>query len=102
LCKENKTIWISGRNLDVAENKRTKITVEINNREYTIVGTESEKHVKLVADLVNEKMSEIYQGNKHLDTTKLAVLTAINTMNDYLKLQEEYDELLTLIEEENK
>jgi len=90
----------SGRNIDVAENKKTKVTVEINNREYTIVGTESEAHVQLVADLVNSKMTEIHGTNEHLDTTRLAVLTAINTMNDYIKLKEEFDELLTLIEEE--
>ncbi|MBO1002710.1 cell division protein ZapA [Pseudogracilibacillus auburnensis] len=86
----------------MAENKeRTKISVKINKRTYTIVGTESKDHVELVAKLVNNKMDEIYQANKHLDTTKLAVLTAINTMNDYLKLKEEYEELLTLLEEEN-
>lgn len=86
--------------MDVAENKRTKVIVEIKDRQYTIVGTETKEHVQLVAELVNNKMTEIHQGNKHLDTTKLAVLTAINTMNDYLKLKEEFDELLTLIEEE--
>lgn len=86
----------------LTDKKRTRITVEIRNREYTIVGTESREHVQLVADLVNEKMTDIHQGNKHLDATKLAVLTAINTMNDYIKLKEEFDELLTMIEEENK
>lgn len=86
----------------MAEKKeRTKISVEINKKTYTIVGTESKEHVELIAKLVNEKMNQIYQANKHLDTTKLAVLTAINTMNDYVKLKEEYEELLTLLEEEN-
>ena len=46
-------------------------------------------------------MDEIYHANKHLDSTSLAVLTAINTMNDYLKLKEEYEELLQLLEEES-
>lgn len=84
----------------MAEEKKTKINVEIRHRQYTIVGTESKEHVQLVADLVNEKMSEIHEANKQLDTSKLAVLTAINTMNDYIKLQEEFDELMTLIEED--
>lgn len=80
--------------------ERTKISVTINKRTYTIVGTESKQQVELVAKLVNDKMDEIHQANKHLDSTSLAVLTAINTMNDHLKLQEEYDALLTLLEEE--
>ena len=82
------------------KDERKRIEVEIHKRKYTIVGKESRERLELVASLVNEKMSEIHESNKHLDTTKLAVLTAVNTMNDYLKLKEEYDELITLIEEE--
>jgi cell division protein ZapA len=39
-------------------------------------------------------MDEIHAANKELDTAKLAVLTAVNSMNDYLKLKEEYAKLL--------
>lgn len=87
-----------GGTFGVAE--RNKVTVTINKRTYTIVGKESREHVELIARLVDEKMMEIYDSNKHLDSTKLAVLTAINTMNEYLKLKKEYEELLTLLEEE--
>ena len=80
--------------------ERNKVSVTINKRTYTIVGRESQEHVELIAKLVDDKMQEIYASNKHLDSTKLAVLTAINTMNEYIKLKEEFDELLTLIEEE--
>lgn len=80
--------------------EKNKVTVTIHNRTYTIVGNEPEEHVKLVARLVDEKMQEIYEANKHLDSTKLAVLTALNTMNDYIKLKEEHEELLKLLEEE--
>ncbi|HLR53195.1 MAG TPA: cell division protein ZapA [Pseudogracilibacillus sp.] len=79
---------------------KMKISVEIYNRTYTIVGSEPREQVEQVAQLVNEKMEEIHEANKHLDTTKLAVLTAVNTMNDYVKLEEEYNELLQLIEED--
>ena len=89
-----------GRNVSVTEKKRTKITVNIHKKTYTIVGTESKERVELIAKLIDEKMNEIYEANKHLDTTRLAVLTAINTMNDYLTLKEDYDELITLLEED--
>lgn len=80
--------------------ERKKVTVTINKRTYTIVGNEPEEQVQYVAQLVDEKMMDIYHANKHLDSTKLAVLTALNTMNEYVKLKKEYDELLSLIEEE--
>lgn len=81
--------------------RQTKISIEINKRKYTIVGDESESHVRLVGEMVDKKMEEIHQKNRHLDTSNIAVLTAINTMNDYLKMKEEYDELIKLIEEDS-
>lgn len=87
------TICLVGGNSVTQDNKK-KITVEIQNTSYTIVGTESASHVRLVASLVDQKMSEIKEMNHHLDTKMLAVLTAVNTMNDYLKLKEEYATLL--------
>ncbi|WP_010099071.1 cell division protein ZapA [Ornithinibacillus scapharcae] len=73
---------------------KTRVTVEIRNRSYNIVGDEDASHVKLVASLVDQKMREIHEMNPSLDTASLAVLTAINTMNDYLLLKEDYATLI--------
>lgn len=78
----------------MTERKKSRINVEIYNKTYTIIGDESNRHVELVASLVDQKMNEIHRHNKHLDASKLAVLTAVNTMNDYLKLKEDYAKLL--------
>ncbi|WP_373893007.1 cell division protein ZapA [Virgibacillus natechei] len=77
----------------MAHNDKERITVEIHNKSYTIIGEEPASHVRMVASLVDQKMNEIEEQNNHLDTTKLAVLTAVNTMNDYLKLKEDYAKL---------
>lgn len=86
----------------VSEHNRKKTTVTIHKRTYTIVGSESEAHIESIASLVDEKMAQIYDANKNLDASRLAVLTALNTMNDYVKLKEEYEALLLLLEEEDK
>lgn len=78
----------------MSQDNKQRITVDIHNRTYKIVGKESESHVRLVASLVDQKMKEIQTMNKRLDTTSLAVLTAVNTMNDYQKLKEDYAMLL--------
>ncbi|GGD03026.1 hypothetical protein GCM10011389_08120 [Pontibacillus salipaludis] len=39
-------------------------------------------------------MKEIQETNPKLDTAQLAVLTAVNTMNDYLKLKEDYTSIV--------
>jgi len=78
----------------MADQEKTRITIEIHNRPYTIIGTETKSHVKLVASLVDQKMKDLQKHSPYLDTASLAVLTAVNTMNDYMKLKEEYASLL--------
>lgn len=78
----------------MANDDKERIKVEIHNKTYTVVGSEPKSHVRLVANLVDQKMDEIQTANPYLDTSSLAVLTAVNTMNDYLKLKEEYAALL--------
>ena len=70
-------------------NKRSRVTVDIFNHQYTIRGDEDANHVRLVASYVDQKMREIHNANEYLDTRELAVLTALNAMNKYLKLKEE-------------
>lgn len=86
----------------MAQEDKTRIQVEIFNQTYTIVGDEREAHVRLVCGLVDEKMRELKQNNEHLDTSRLAVLTAVNVMNDYVKLQEEYVKLQRLVKEKEE
>ncbi|GGH72910.1 cell division protein ZapA [Compostibacillus humi] len=86
----------------MSEEKKQRVTVEIHNRTYTIVGEEPASHVRLVASLVDQKMKEIQDANKHLDMASLAVLTAVNTMNDYLKLKEDYARLLGSVKREDR
>lgn len=44
-----------------------------------------------VAGIVDDKMREINEKNPYLDINKLAVLTAVNVVHDYMKLQEKYE-----------
>jgi len=89
----NNRILKNGGN-HLAEQQKTRVTVEIYGQQYTIVGTESSSHIRLVASIVDDKMREISEKNPTLDISKLAVLTAINIVHDYVKLKEEYDRLV--------
>nr|WP_295969950.1 cell division protein ZapA [uncultured Bacillus sp.] len=73
--------------------EKNRITVDIYGTQYIIVGTESASHIRHVASMVDEKMREIHSKNPLLDTNKLAVLTAINAVNDYLKIKEQLEKL---------
>jgi cell division protein ZapA len=71
--------------------EKNRTSVDIYGQQYTIVGTDTTSHIRLVASNVEQKMREINSMNPSLDTGKLAVLTAVNAVHDYLKLKEKYE-----------
>lgn len=78
---------------DLSGNQKIRTPVTIYGQHYIITGTETSAHVKKVARLVDEKMYEIRSANPDLDTSKLAVLTAVNAVHDYIKLHERFEHL---------
>jgi cell division protein ZapA len=77
----------------LAETKKIRTTVDIYGQQYAIVGMESSSHIRLVASMVDDKMREIGSKNPSLDVSKLAVLTALNAMNDLVKLKDYVEKL---------
>ena len=78
------------------DEQKTRVAVDIYGQTYTIVGSETSSHVRLVASMVDERMREISSRNPYLDSSKIAVLTAVNCVHDSLKLKERIE----LLEEE--
>ena len=76
----------------MSQSSKNRITVDIYGVQYTIVGTESTSHIRHVASIVDENMREICSMNPSLDTNRLAVLTAINAVNDYLKVKDRLEQ----------
>src|SRR5699024_11849770 len=58
----------------------------------TIIKTQTKAKIQDVTEIVNEKIKKNHQDNQKLNTTHLSVLTAINTMNEYLKTEEIIEE----------
>ena len=85
--------------------KKNKTIVNIGGKEYTLTSEDSQEYIHRVAICVNNKMMELKQSCPTLNTASLAILTALNIADDYLKLKdghqktlEKYDSLC----EENK
>lgn len=76
-----------------------KVTVKIFGEDYVIKGSEDPDYIQLLGDKVDQKMREIYQKCPSLGIGKLAILTAINLTDELSKLQEDYDQLVHLLEE---
>lgn len=82
----------------VNQKRRTK--VEINDREYTIVGEKSTAHVKLVAETINKQIEELTSLSSSLSKEEKAILMAVNAVSDQietnlkmLELEEELERL---------
>lgn len=85
----------------VNQKRRTK--VEINEKEYTIVGDKSSAHVNLVADTINKQIEELTSLSSNLSKEEQAILMAVNAISDQIttqqkmiKLEEELDSLKNL------
>ena len=68
--------------------EKIKTTVKIAGKEYTMVGTESEEHIRRVAVYVDRKMEELALTTR-MPQNMVAVLTAMNIADDLLKAQDE-------------
>lgn len=82
----------------VNQKRRTK--VEINEKEYTIVGDKSSAHVNLVVDTINKQIEELTSLSSNLSKEEQAILMAVNAISDQIttqqkmiKLEEELDSL---------
>ena len=77
--------------MTLSEQQKTRISVDIYGQTYKMVGSETTGHMRLVASMVDDKMREIHAHNSQLDIPKLAVLTAVNAVNDYIKVKEQLE-----------
>ena len=77
----------------MSEQHKIRVSVDIYGQTYKMVGSETSGHMRLVASMVDDKMREINSHNPSLDSAKLAVLTAINSVHDYVKLKEQFEQL---------
>jgi len=77
----------------LSEQHKIRVSVDIYGQTYMMMGSETSGHMRLVATMVDDKMREINAHNLSLDSSKLAVLTALNAMHEYIKLKEQMEQL---------
>lgn len=66
--------------------------VKIFGQEYSIKGDGDEEYITELAGYVDDRMRDIFANNKSIDTTKVAMLAAINIAHELFKLRKENGE----------
>ncbi|CAM3738108.1 cell division protein ZapA [Alicyclobacillus pomorum] len=79
-----------------------RVRVNIAGTEYTLRGREKEQRLFDIAKMVNDTMQTVVQANPNLDTKRVAVLAALNLAEELLKLRDQYDALMELLDEQTK
>lgn len=72
---------------------KNKVIVRIYGQEHTLKSDDSREYMQRVANLVDDKMNEIASANKKLSTSQLAVLTALNMTDEYLKILDMFEDI---------
>ncbi|UMZ74043.1 cell division protein ZapA [Natranaerofaba carboxydovora] len=88
--------------LDASEDKKqevNKVVARIFGEDFCIKGDLSEEDIKKIAELVDYKMTEIFEKHPTLSSQKIAVLAALNIAEEYLRLEKDHKELLALVDE---
>lgn len=70
-----------------------KISIRIRGKEYFINCTEDEKYIQKVAYYLDRKMTQIANSNPSLDSSKLAILAALNMSDELFKAVDVIDKL---------
>ncbi len=78
----------------MSSEEKTKVTVVIHGVPYKLSGTTDAKYVKRVAALVDQQMTNVERLYPRLDMARLAILSAVNISDEFLKSQELLDELM--------
>ncbi len=73
-----------------------RVIVTIDGQQYTIIGEDSEEHIKKSAELVDAGIKEVRQAGA-LSSVQVAVLTAMNIADKYYKALQSGDNLRSQI-----
>lgn len=79
--------------------EKKKVNVNINGRNFTVVGSEPEQYVKGIAAFVDEKIKNVVSNNDRLNDSMAAILAAFNIADEYYRTYVELEELKKEVKE---
>lgn len=79
--------------------KKTKVTVQILGEAYSLKGDLDAERIATVAAILDGRMRKIAAGNPSLTPAKVAVLAALNLADEYLRLEEDYRQMVKMVQD---
>jgi cell division protein ZapA len=70
-----------------------RMKVEIFDQTYNVQADGEENHLRRVASFVDEKMRAVAESTRQVDSTRVAVLTALNVADELFTLRKRLEEI---------
>jgi cell division protein ZapA len=87
----------SAKQGEVMKAKKSKVIVEILGETYPVKGDVAPERILAIATWLSSRMEQTAMANSRLSPTRVAVLTALNIAEEYMRLEEDYKQLLEML-----
>ena len=78
------------------EKNLNKVSVTILDDHYVLKGPEPEEYLEMLAAQANKRLIQVQNNNPRLSRIQVAILTALNLMDELNKLQQEHQHLIEM------
>ena len=85
---------------DADRSRGNRVVIRIYGEEHRLCGDAPTSYLQDLATRVDARMREIAKANPRLGTSQVAVLAALNTMDDLARLEAQHQRVLALWERE--
>jgi cell division protein ZapA len=82
------------------DGQKSRVTVEIFGETYTLRGDDEQEAIIRVAEFIDVRMKKIARGNLRQSPARVAVLAALNIAEEYLRLEQDYKQLMKMVKDE--
>ena len=82
------------------EEEKNRVKVQIMGEEYVIKGDAQAEYMENLAKILDQRMAKLVGVHPRLTRTQIAVLTALNILDEYMRLQQDYKQFVAIFQEE--
>jgi len=83
------------------DEKTCKCSVSLLGQTYHIKGDIDQERLELVAKLLDKRMKDVAQKNFRLSPEMVAIITALNIADEFIRLKEDYEQLMEMIKDDH-
>ncbi len=82
------------------DEKNCKSSVKLLGQTYHIKGDVDQERLALVAAMLDQRMKDVAQKNFRFSPEMVAIITALNIADEFIRLQEDYRQLMQMIKDD--